>query len=320
MTRLLWLAVLAATTVCARAAELEIAAKPEIPPAYKIVSDDNAMGLRRVTVRIDRRLSESDLRAVSETVRKTQKAGAAVDTVTFYLPAMKLAQGPWAQQQLGTSGKITILGLRLDEENAYRAEALSELRPVIGMWLTSPPAMPGRLTIWRDRNGKTFAEWRLRNGQKTVDELNEQHSSRGRRFDIAGASGAYYLATWGGELELGDTSSVIAVAERLVIEKSTASVAPKRSLDLKASAAPASNARAVSPPSNSAQHGDATAAAQAAAHPTSPVTGNARAASEKFDAGKTAKTHKAAARQPSKGMPAESSASDDSALSSAMTR
>ena len=319
MTRLLWLAVLAATTVCARAAVSEIAAKHEIAPAYKIVGDDDVMGLRRVTVRIDRRLSESDLRAVSEAVRKTQKAGAAFDTVAFYLPAMKLAQGPWAQQQLSSGGKITILGLRLDEENAYRADAQSEQRPVIGMWLTSPPAMPGRLMIWRDRNGKIFAEWHLRTGQKTVDELNEQHSSRGRRFDIAGASGAYYLATWGGDLELGDKSSVIAVAERMVVEKA-ASIAPKHAPDAKAAASAVPSAK-VPTPSPSAQRGDAAAAAQAATHQAAPLTGNSQSAGEKPGTGRPTKMHKvAAARRQTKRALVDSSASADSALLSAMTR
>ena len=315
MTRLLWVAVLAATTVCARAAETTI--KPEMAPAYKIVSDDDVAGLRRVTVRLDRRLSESDLKAVSETVTKAQKSGSPVDAVAFYLPAMKLAQGPWAERRLSEGGKITIQGLRLDEETAYRAEALSDQRPVLGMWLTSPPAMPGRLTIWREKGGKTFAEWRLRNGQKTVDELDETQSSRGRRFNIAGVSGAYYLATWGGELELGDKSGPIAVAERLVVDKAV-STSSKRAPEPKSAATSAAALIArTQTPSASSQHGDATAAAQAAAHPTTPVTGTAQAAVEKPDGGKTAKTHKASARRQSK---PDSSVSVDSALSSAMTR
>ncbi len=320
MTRLLWVAVLAATTVGARAAETTI--KPEMAPAYKIVSDDDAAGLRRVTVRIDRRLSESDLKAVSDTLTKAQKSGssgAQIDAVAFYLPTMKLAQGPWAEQRLSSGGKITILGLRLDEEIAYRAEALSDQRPIIGMWLTSPPALPGRLTIWREKGGKTFAEWRLRSGQKTVDELDETQSSRGRRFNIAGVSGAYYLATWGGDLELGDKSSVIAVAERLVIDKAV-SAALKRGPEQKPTATPGAAVSAkTQTPSASSQHGEAADAAQAAAHPTTPVTGNVQANVEKPDAGKTAKVHKASVRRQNK--PATgSSASADSAQASAMTR
>ena len=77
-------------------------------------------------------------------------------------------------------------------------------------------------TIWREADRKVYAEWHLRNGSKNVDELIETRSQRGRRYQIVGADGGYYLGLWNGTLELGDKDNVIAFAERLQYEKARA--------------------------------------------------------------------------------------------------
>ncbi|MEI4557852.1 hypothetical protein WAC31_28980, partial [Klebsiella pneumoniae] len=81
-----------------------------------------------------------------------------------------LQQGSWASVTYTTDSKVTINGLRLEDEEVLIAEYSADKRHLLGSWLTSPPAAPGRLTIFSD-DGKIFGEWRLRNGQRTVDEL-----------------------------------------------------------------------------------------------------------------------------------------------------
>ncbi len=187
-------------------------------PAYRVVSEDLEGEVRKVAVRLDGRAGDADLTAIAGALRAKKTAGKVPQTVAFYLPGMSLSEAPWADVRFDPAAKVVILGLRFDEELAFRTEAASDPRPLAGVWLTSPPAIPGKLSIWRERSGKAFAEWQLRNGQKTIDELIETRSQRGRRFEIKGSDGGYYLALWNGALELGDKAQVIAVAERLTID------------------------------------------------------------------------------------------------------
>ncbi|MFX8195635.1 hypothetical protein ABTL19_19605, partial [Acinetobacter baumannii] len=71
---------------------------------------------------------------------------------------------------------------------------------------------PGRLTIFSD-DGKIFGEWRLRNGQRTVDELIDVSTRAERRFEVLG--GSTYVLARSGDLEIRERSSLVAIAERI---------------------------------------------------------------------------------------------------------
>ena len=187
-------------------------------PPYRIVSEDRSGDGLTVAVRLAARATDADLIAIAERVKAKKPATPGVNAISFYLDTAKLSDPPWADIRFEPAPKVTVRGLRFDEEQAYRAAAASDPRPLLGVWLTSPPAMPGKLSFWREKGGKFFAEWHLRNGQKSIDELVESRAQRGRRYEIAGANGGYYLALWSGGLELGDKSQVIAVAERLMFD------------------------------------------------------------------------------------------------------
>lgn len=189
-------------------------------PSYKIISQDNlsnggTAGAVRVSVRIDGRQSEAALKTIADEVRARLPAQKVVRSVGFYLSGMPLTAAAWAEVSQSPVQKVTVSGLRLEEEIAYSQEAALDTRNRVGVWLTSPPALPGRLTIYRDAKGKVFAEWQLRSGQTTTDTLNEARGNRGRRFDIAGGDGGYYQMGANGTLELGNGTTVIAVAEPL---------------------------------------------------------------------------------------------------------
>ncbi len=185
-------------------------------PAFQIVSEDDSAGVRSLAVRIENRVAESDLRQWAKTLRASRADGKAPAKIAFYLPSMKLAQAPWAEIRFDAETKVSINGLRFDEVQSFSADVASDHRAVIGHWLTSPPALPGKLTILREKSGRLIAEWHLRNGQKTVDELREGRSQRGRRYEITDADGGYYLMLGSGDLELGQNGAAIAVAERLI--------------------------------------------------------------------------------------------------------
>lgn len=220
-------------------------------PAHKVLSIDGDASARKLAVRLDARLGEQQLKELAAALAKKAKAGERVAALNFYLPRMELAQTPWASVKLDAEIAVSVLGLRLEEERAFRADAERDGRDLVGAWLTSPPALPGRLVIVRAKGGKLFAEWQLRAGQKTVDEVVVGRATKGMRYDIVGGNGAYYLATWSGDLLLGDASRVIAVAERLVLNKPS-SIAANAKDNAKESAKPspaeaAKNAQQVKP-------------------------------------------------------------------------
>lgn len=191
--------------------------------SHKVVSIDGTPEQRKLSVRIDQRLSETALKDLAETLRIKAKPGERIATIVLYLPGAELSGAPWAMAKFdGVAADVKVLGLRAEEEAAFRAEAQNDPRDVIGVWLTSPPALPGKLTLVRAKGGKVLAEWQLRSGQKTSDDVIASKTGRGQRFDIAGGDGAYYLVTWNGALELGDKTRVIAVAERMTIDKRVA--------------------------------------------------------------------------------------------------
>lgn len=180
-------------------------------PAYKTVSEDTSESRRIVSVRLDARVGEDELARIATVLRKGDQDGRRT-LVNFYLPGMSLKETSWATATFAPALKISVHGLTLDEEAAYRAEAAREKRPVVGMWLTQAPAVPGLLVIYREKS-KLFAEWRVRGGHRTVEEVIESRWNGGRRFDIAGDAGQHYVLVSGGVLELREKSGLIAAAE-----------------------------------------------------------------------------------------------------------
>ncbi len=182
---------------------------------YRIASDEaSSETSRRVAVVLTKRLAEADIGRIADIVRAKEKAPFERTIVNFYLPRMKIGEGAWAAAIYSPALKISIAGLRLDEEQSAIAEAANDPRPRAGVWLTAAPAVSGRLTIFHD-GARSFAEWRLRNGDKSVEELIETRDPKGRRFATKTGGADYYLITWNGDLELRDGQAIVATGEKL---------------------------------------------------------------------------------------------------------
>ncbi|MEQ1695336.1 MAG: hypothetical protein ABL901_05775 [Hyphomicrobiaceae bacterium] len=181
-------------------------------PAYNSISEDLSEQRRAVYVRVDRRIDEDDLLRIASQIEARGKRPFARTYVNFILPGMPVNQGAWASVLFAPDPKVMVHGLSRSDEELFLSEHRADGRPLLGSWLTSPPAAPGRLTIYSD-HGKVFAEWRLRGGQKTVDELHDSTVKSVRRFDVPG--GGYYALTRSGELEIWDKTTLIATAERI---------------------------------------------------------------------------------------------------------
>ncbi|MBL8883890.1 MAG: hypothetical protein JNL45_12660 [Hyphomicrobium sp.] len=216
-----------ASLICVGLLACAVPAHAQALPGSKTVSIDGPESARVMAVRVDERLSERVLYDLASDLAAKHKPGETIAAISFFLPKSDLAAQPWAIARFETTPpEIAILGLRAEEEALFRSEAQLDARDVVGVWLTSPPALPGKLTILKSKDG-LIAEWHLRNGQKTYDKLSASRSSRGVRYTVVGGDGAYYLAARGGELLLGDATRIIAVAERLPVDPNARLAASK---------------------------------------------------------------------------------------------
>lgn len=215
-------AALAALVLFAASASV-MAAAPATPvtaamPAYDIAHDATTDGRRTVGVRLERRLDDATLVRIATAVHARSAPGVSRARVTFLLPGQAVAD-PWATVVLSPEPRVTIHGLSVADVDALTAEHRADQRTMVGSWLTSPPAPPARLTIYRS-GGRLLAEWRLRNGQRTVDDVQETSSDAGRRYVVAG--GGSFLVVRSGELQIWDGTTRIATAERIRAEPPSA--------------------------------------------------------------------------------------------------
>ncbi len=139
---------------------------------------------------------------------------------------MKLTDDPWASATFTRELRVKIPGLRHDEVQLFTAEHHADTRDVIGGWLMSPPAQPGRVTIFRDKR-RVYAEWRMRDGTVTREELRESRISGGARFDMTGSE-EHFRVYGKGDLEMRTKDKLVAIAERIkpALPAAVASKAP----------------------------------------------------------------------------------------------
>ena len=185
-------------------------------PPHQIIAEEASDKRRAVSVRISQRLDEADVVQLAKAIHARARSPATRSYVNFFLPGVPLGQGAWASVVFTPQPRFLAHGLKRDDEQMLLAEHRADARHLLGSWLTPPPAALGRLTIYSDA-GRIFAEWRLKNGQKTVDELKDASTGAGRRFDVAGGgeSSGHYVLLRSGDLEIWAGSTLVAVAERI---------------------------------------------------------------------------------------------------------
>lgn len=246
-------------------------ARAQTLPTHAVFSEDYGDKRRTVSVRLDQRVDDAEALRLAAHIHARAKQQVQRTYINLYLAALPVAQGPWASviYAPNASGeieaKLQVLGLKREDEQALVAEHRADTRPLVGSWLTSPPAALGRLTIFTER-GRVYGEWRLRNGQKTIDELKDVSAGANRRFEVLG--GGQYAVTRAGDLELWSGTTMIALAERIRTERApkVASGAPVLRQSLAATIEATSTALAPPLP-NSAPRTSSSAAATASEKP-----------------------------------------------------
>lgn len=250
------------------------------PVRYKVVAEDRGTeGRRVIEVGLERRASETELMRIAGEVKAKGAQSSERTIVNFHLGTTKVSGTPWAVARFRPDARVLVIGLRLDEEERYVAEARADKRNLIGVWLTSSPLSPGKMTIYRDA-GRLFAEWRLRGGQVSVLELAGTPARGNRLTDKSGKSRDNLVLLGNGELEVRDGDQVVGVAERVSLTANAPHVARPSSAPL-----------APLPPMSAAPSalGGPTAAGDVASPPPAAAAKQQRRAAPRRDGKQTAK-------------------------------
>ncbi len=131
--------------------------------------------------------------------------------ILYYLPNMPVGSGAWATSHFNPNLEIRILGLSIQEEQALEAESTLPNVEVIGIWVDDWTS--SRITIYPE-NGSLYLEQVFSDGSSRKEELVENSSTLGRRFDMKEESIDYFIIDSDGNLQLHDNLGLISTAER----------------------------------------------------------------------------------------------------------
>lgn len=194
-------------------------ASADTAPVYRIVVDQKSEAARVVEVRLERRIGNADIGAIVDLIIEHEPRSYPRTTINFLLDTTRPGDGPWASATSVRDTQIRVPGLTADEERNYRADAAADRRPVIGSWLTSTPAAPGRLTVYRD-NGRLMLDWQMRGSLSRMGELIETPTTTGTRFDHRdGSFETHFVMARDGVLEIHSKATLIAVGENIAGER-----------------------------------------------------------------------------------------------------
>lgn len=183
---------------------------------YTILSDEAMPPHKRsIDVRLNKRVPESVLTTIAHELRSRDARAFERTFIVYYLPDMEVGSGGWATSHFDPDLEVAILGMTPDQEQVLTAEQPSSDREVVGAWMDDRPFMTSRLTIYRSE-GQLLLERKYPDGSSGESRLRERATSAGRRFDEVGrTTGDYFLLDQSGELQIRDSSGLIATARKV---------------------------------------------------------------------------------------------------------
>jgi hypothetical protein len=196
----------------ASTASPEVAALPSGVEITVIDEDIVAPHRRGLDVRLSRRVTEAELRAIANNLKERESEPYERTFIVYYLPEMEIGAGGWATSHFDPDLEIQILGASVEEDSIRRLSPISQSgRDIVGVWADDRP-FQSSVTIFRE-GGRTFVQPRFADGSGSPIEVRESRTSRGTRFQApGGGAGDHYLLTPGGDLEIRDNEGLIATA------------------------------------------------------------------------------------------------------------
>lgn len=111
-----------------------------------------------IDVTIGHKLSEDDLLALAERIKKEAKVDTKKGVIGFYLPHMEIGNGSWAIITYSPSPIVNYFGATISEEQGMRQNAKKD-DDCIGIWLDDTKQGDIAIRIRKDESGNYFYEY-----------------------------------------------------------------------------------------------------------------------------------------------------------------
>ncbi len=187
--------------------------------SYRLIKKEVRGQVHLMSVRLPERTVERALQVIARKLKADETKFHSKTVVNFYLPGMRLENEAWASVVFEMAERAEIKGLRHGEIEDFVAEAARDKRDVIGAWILSTPAKPGKLTLYRDGK-RRYAEWKLGKREIVVERVYDSWLRRGMRYDfvevqkVTGPK-SYFVVTKKGRLEIRVGKKIVAAGKKI---------------------------------------------------------------------------------------------------------
>lgn len=184
---------------------------------YTVINETALPGVKRsLDVRLSEKVSKETLRTLALELKSKDQRDYKRTFIDYYLPGMEVGAGAWATTHFTPDLEVRILGSTVEEQQALEAAPVPDGREIVGQWIDDRPFFGVRLTLYR-KEGTLYMEQRFKDGSSGVDEVREDQSRLGRRFEKSDGSGEgdYWLIDSHGDLQIRDGEGLIATARRI---------------------------------------------------------------------------------------------------------
>jgi len=185
---------------------------------YSVIHSKVVSGIRKtIYVRLNKKLSESTLRAIALELKSGDSRPYDHTFITFfvyYLPEMSVGVGGWATTHFDPCLDGRILGLTPEEVSAGVNSLLPSTREDIGRW--SDDRNGTQIVMYRDR-GRPYLEQFFNDGSALKEELAESLTPLGRRFEskVGSSLGGHWVIDAGGQLQIRDNVALVYAANTI---------------------------------------------------------------------------------------------------------
>lgn len=204
-------------------------ATPSIPAdvAYSVIDTDIVPGIKRsLDVRLNKKVSEDVLHAIALELKTSDSRQYDRTFIVYYLPEMTVGAGGWATTHFDPALIVRIIGLTLQEEEAFVTKPVPPDREIIGRWLDE--TLGTQITIYRE-GGTLYLEQTFRDYGSLNKEVVQTSSPLGQRFvkKEGSSAGDHWIIDGEGNLQVRDDEGLIVTAQRVQSIPPTTQASPE---------------------------------------------------------------------------------------------
>ncbi len=170
---------------------------------YSVLNDvGKGRSKRTVTVSLVSRISESDLKALSDVIKSSGESDFSNVFINYKIPDASGRLHPWAVVSYGDDVNVSISGLSYDDERVLRSMAVDVPGEVLGRWLDARAYIGEVVVLHKDAAG-VYITLVKKSGYSNTSEVKASEIDAGLRFDYvhSGDFKNYFILNAKGALE-----------------------------------------------------------------------------------------------------------------------